>query len=92
MTHVEAAVGSAIIPSLSSSVGLVTILVPRGGAQDTIQVKTEGGNALVASILDVVGKVSPTLAGLLRVLFKIVESLTGLDLVPVKVSTPVAAT
>ena len=85
MTHVEAAVGSAIIPSLSSSVGLVTILVPRGGAQDTIQVKTEGGNALVASILDVVGKVSPTLAGLLRVLFKIVESLTGLDLVPVKV-------
>ena len=85
MTHVEAAVGSAIIPSLSSSVGLVTILAPRGGAQDTIQVKTEGGNALVASILDVVGKVSPTLAGLLRVLFKIVESLTGLDLVPVKV-------
>ena len=85
MTHVEAAVGSAIIPSLSSSVGLVTILAPRGGAQDTIHVKTEGGNALVASILDVVGKVSPTLAGLLRVLFKIVESLTGLDLVPVKV-------
>ena len=85
MTHVEAAVGSAIIPSLSSSVGLVAILVPRGGAQDTIQVKTEGGNALVASILDVVGGVSPTLAGLLRVLFKIVESLTGLDLVPVKV-------
>ena len=82
--HVEAAATSAIPSSPASSVGLVNI--PRGGAQDSIAVKTEGGNALVASILDVVGKVSPTLAGLLRMLFKIVESLTGLDLVPVKVA------
>ena len=80
--HVEAAAKSTILPS-SSSVGLVNI--PRGGAQKSIAIKTEGGNALVASILDVVGRVSPTLAGLLRMLFRIVESLTGLDLVPVKV-------
>lgn len=59
--------------------------IPRGGAQKSISVKTEGGNDLVAGILNGVGKISPTLASLLKVLFKIVESLTGLDLVPVKV-------
>jgi len=84
VTHVEAAapiILSSAIPS--SSVGLIN--VPRGGGQESISVKTEGGSALVASVLNVVGNISPTLAGLLRLLFKIVESLTGLDLVPVKV-------
>ena len=78
MTHVEP-------PACDEACGAIVETIPRGGAQKSISVKTEGGNSLVAGILHGVGKISPTLASLLKVFFKIVESLTGLDLVPVKV-------
>ena len=77
MTHVE--------PPAACEACAIVETIPRGGAQKSISVKTESANALVAGILNTVGKISPTLASLLKVLFKIVESLTGLDLVPVKV-------
>ena len=78
LTHVEP-------PACDEACGAIVETIPRGGAQKSISVKTEGGNSLVAGILHGVGKISPTLASLLKVFFKIVESLTGLDLVPVKV-------
>lgn len=79
MTHVEP-------PAACEACAAIVETIPRGGAQKSISVKTEGGNALVAGMLNAVGKISPTVASLLKVLFKIVESLTGLDLVPVKVA------
>lgn len=87
VTHVEACEAwDTNPPSCSPSIAAGVVgNIPRGGAQKSIAVKTEGGNALVAGILNAVGAISPTLAGLLRVLFKIVETLTGLDLIPVKV-------
>ena len=77
LTHVE--------PPACEACAAIVETIPRGGAQKSISVKTEGGNALVAAVLNTVGKISPTLASLLKVFFKILESLTGLDLVPVKV-------
>ena len=63
-------------------------LIPRGGSQKSskaIEVKTEGGNAVVAILLNMAQKLSPALASVLRAIFKIIEKVTGLDLVPVKV-------